>query len=70
MSNQTLVLLLVAFVGALVASVVLALHGLVPASAALMIATNGLTGAFAFAQNSSSSKSSVTPTSATVTETK
>lgn len=49
MSNQTLALLLVAFVGALVSSVILTLHGLIPASAALGIAQSGLTGAFALA---------------------
>ena len=49
MNNQTLLLLLVAFVGALASATVLALHGLVPANVALGIAQSGLTGAFALA---------------------
>jgi hypothetical protein len=57
LSNQTLALLLVAFVGALTACTVLALHGLVPASVAASIAAQGLTGAFAFAQSSGAVKS-------------
>jgi hypothetical protein len=49
MTTQTLALLLVAFAGSLLASTLLAIHGLVPASAALGIAQSGLMGAFALA---------------------
>jgi hypothetical protein len=49
MSNQTLSLVLVAFVGSLLAATVLAVHGLCPASVALGIGQAGLTGAFALA---------------------
>jgi hypothetical protein len=68
-TNQTLCLLLVAFLGAPTACTVLALHGLIPATVAASIGAQGLTGAFAFAQQGSSSKATLTPSSATVTET-
>jgi hypothetical protein len=70
MSKETLTLLLVVYVSSLLACTLLALHALIPATAVLSLAAQGVVGAFAFAQTGSSSKSTLTPTSAIVQETK
>ncbi len=69
MSNQTLALLLVTVVVGLICLTALALHGMIPGLIVAGAASSAMTGVFGFAQSSGSSKSVVTPTSATVTET-
>ncbi len=69
MSRETLALLVVTVLSSLICLTVLAVHGVVPGTAVVTLATASLTGAFGFAQASSSSRATLSPTTATVTET-